>query len=137
MNSEAPSLPDQIVALLPKLMRFALKMVRAHREDAEDLCHDTLVKALANLDKFDGQSLSSWLYIMMRGLWIDRWRKRVRETDDPDGELAASLRVEPVQDIRLHVDDLGNAMEKLMPIHRSALMLSAIEDLSGEDNRAA
>jgi len=66
----------ELVRALPRLRRFALTLTR-NAADADDLVQDTCHKALAKRDmKPEGAKLESWLYTLMRNMWIDEVRKR-------------------------------------------------------------
>lgn len=87
MSSEA-SLADRIVALLPRLRRFALGLTRKP-DDADDLVQAAVERALSNLDRWkEGSRLDSWLFRIMQNLWIDQMRsQRSRGLDVGDAEL--------------------------------------------------
>ena len=69
-----------LVALLPRLRRFAHALSRS-RADADDLTQVTLERALRSRDQWRaGTRLDSWLYRIMRNLWIDTARARSRKT---------------------------------------------------------
>lgn len=60
-----------MVALLPKLYRFALGLTGI-KALAEDLVQDTIERAMRNLDRWqDGTRLDSWLYRMLQNLYLN------------------------------------------------------------------
>lgn len=92
------------------LLSFALKLT-TNREEAHDLVQETTLKALNNEEKFvDNTNFSGWMMTIMRNIFINNYRKRVRENtvvdvtedlyhlnvsqdsgiDTPDGAFAAS-----------------------------------------------
>src|SRR3989442_2931889 len=68
----------EVVALLPRLRRFARAITR-HREDADDLVQLAVERALLRLDQLQpGTRLDSWMFTIMKNAWIDEVRARVR-----------------------------------------------------------
>jgi RNA polymerase sigma factor (sigma-70 family) len=61
------------------LAAYAGKLTR-DRDDARDLCQDTLFKALANQSKFNDQgNIQSWLCTIMYNLFVNNYRRRKLE----------------------------------------------------------
>jgi RNA polymerase sigma-70 factor (ECF subfamily) len=84
-------LAAEMMSLQKMLFARALGLARSH-EDARDLVQDTFERALARRDQFvPGSSVRAWLLHIMRNLFIDRWRRRMREQakGEPFGELPA------------------------------------------------
>lgn len=60
------------------LRGYALKLTRA-TEDAEDLVQETMLKAFNNKEKFaPGTNLKGWLYTILKNLFINDYRKKVK-----------------------------------------------------------
>ena len=69
----------EIVAYMPALRSFAHTFHR-NATDADDLVQETLLKALANLDKFqEGTNLKSWMFTIMRNTFCTRAKLAKRE----------------------------------------------------------
>ncbi len=65
---------DGIVALLPRLRRFAAGLAR-DLTAGDDLCQMTIERALKSRDQWaEGTRLDSWMYRIMRNIWIDETR---------------------------------------------------------------
>lgn len=63
----------------PRLVHFLARSVGSV-EQAEDLAHDALARAIEKLDQYDGRSrFSTWLFTIGRRLAIDEHRKRKPE----------------------------------------------------------
>ncbi|HJV61545.1 MAG TPA: RNA polymerase sigma factor [Albitalea sp.] len=78
MNDPHDELRREMVALLPRLRRFARTITR-HREDADDLVQLSVERALLRLDQWrPGTRLDSWMFMIMKNAWIDEVRSRVR-----------------------------------------------------------
>jgi RNA polymerase sigma-70 factor, ECF subfamily len=61
------------------LFRFAFRLTR-NKEDASDLLQETSLKVLDNHDKFaEETNFKAWAYTLMRNIFINNYRKMVRE----------------------------------------------------------
>ena len=75
------SFEDGLTGLLPRLRRFAHALAR-NTADADDLTQATIERALRSRAQWEpGTRLDSWLYRIMRNLWIDTVRSRARKED--------------------------------------------------------
>lgn len=67
--------PD-LIALLPRLRRFARSLTRSVTE-ADDLVQEACLRALSRADQWDpSQPLDRWMFRITRNLWISEMRKR-------------------------------------------------------------
>ena len=78
-TSEAPqNIHEQIVALLPRLRRFARNLAR-NPHDADDVVQIAVERALTRLDQWRSDArLDSWMFKIVRNAWIDELRSRGR-----------------------------------------------------------
>src|SRR5215212_4002757 len=77
MTAQA-SFESELVAMLPRLRRFAHALSQ-NGTDADDLTQATVERALRSKAQWQhGTRLDSWLYRIMRNLWIDTVRSRAR-----------------------------------------------------------
>ena len=61
------------------LLRFAYKLT-SDREEANDLLQETSLKALDNEDKYmPDTNFKGWMYTIMRNIFINNYRKLVRD----------------------------------------------------------
>lgn len=68
----------ELLALQPNLLNFAYTLT-LNRDDAEDLCQDTALKALDNEDKYvDGTNFKAWIFTVMRNVFINNYRRASR-----------------------------------------------------------
>jgi len=99
--------------------------VAPHLPDyADDLVQETLLKAWAARDSFQpGTSIRSWTFVILRNVYLSEARRnRFRGDYDPDA--AERLLSQPAgQEDGLHMGDLRNAMMRLAPERREALLL--------------
>lgn len=73
------SFNNQLIAIQDELLRFAIKLT-ADRDDANDLLQETALKALHNEDKYLPETnFKGWMYTIMRNIFINNYRKVVRE----------------------------------------------------------
>jgi RNA polymerase sigma-70 factor (ECF subfamily) len=60
------------------LKPFAITLTR-DQEEAKDLFQETLYRALANVDKYNGgTNVKAWLYTIMRNIFINNYRRKAR-----------------------------------------------------------
>ena len=78
MSQQSPFI-NSVLALQANLKSFALKLTM-DKDAAHDLVQDTTLKALNNEDKFvDNANLKGWMLTIMRNIFINNYRKNVRE----------------------------------------------------------
>lgn len=124
------SFERELLALLPRLRRFALSLSRSPA-DGDDLCQAAVERALKSKSQWqEGTRLDSWMYRIMRNMWIDevRARRRRDKTFAPEEEGVAvgddgDRRIEQA----VEMSDVGRAMEKLPPEQREAIALVLVE----------
>jgi RNA polymerase sigma-70 factor, ECF subfamily len=123
----------ELIELLPSLRAFARSL--AHNPaQADDLVQDTLVKALANVDRFEpGTNLRAWLFTILRNHYYSQLRKSKREIEDADGKFAARLSSRPEQDGSIDLEDFKVAFAQLAPDHREVLTLVGASGCSYEE----
>jgi RNA polymerase sigma-70 factor (ECF subfamily) len=123
-------LQQQLVALLPRLRRFARALARdAH--DADDLVQLALERALARVDQVRPDAeLGAWMFGIVRNAWIDELRSRGRRARlFVPAELAEHMGVgsQPGHTELLAVEE---ALARLPEEQRSAVALVLIEGFS-------
>ena len=88
------SFRKDLLAVQEELLRFAYKLT-ADREEANDLLQETSLKALDNEDKFEPDTnFRGWMYTIMRNIFINNYRKIVREqtfVDQTDNQYHLSM----------------------------------------------
>ncbi|MFO1107128.1 MAG: sigma-70 family RNA polymerase sigma factor [Amaricoccus sp.] len=134
-EAQASVTKGEIVALIPALRAFARSLCRNHA-DADDLVQETLTKAIANLHRFTpGTRLKSWLFTIMRNAFCARLAKDRRrppakvDCDEPDASASP-------QEWRAHFTDFREALRRLPPQQREALLLVGMLGESYEDAAA-
>jgi RNA polymerase sigma-70 factor (ECF subfamily) len=128
-----PSVRDTILAAVPSLRAFAISLC-GNVDRADDLVQETLLRALANIDSFQpGTNMSAWLFTILRNLFRSEYRKRRREVEDTDGSYAESLKSQPEQNSRVEFQEFREALSKLPPDQREALILVGASGFSYEE----
>lgn len=73
------SFKKELISVQEELLRFAYKLT-ANREEANDLLQETSLKALDNEDKYiPNTNFRGWIYTIMRNIFINNYRKVVRD----------------------------------------------------------
>ncbi len=81
----------QLVALLPRLRRFARTLTR-NVHDADDLVQVAIERALTRAEQLQADApLAGWMYGIVRNAWIDEVRTRERHTRLLTPEVGESL----------------------------------------------
>ena len=129
---------DQLIAVLPRLRRFARGLAGA-ASDADDLVQAACERALAREHQFqEGTRFDSWMFRIVQTIWIDQLRARdVRKEDGDVAEdrLGSDAAVRGVE-ARLALAEVRNAVERLPPDQRTTLMLVTVEGLSYKEAAA-
>jgi RNA polymerase sigma-70 factor (ECF subfamily) len=122
---------DQLIAVLPRLRRFARGLTGSAVE-ADDLVQAACERALARQHQFqEGTRFDSWMFRIVQTIWIDQIRARdVRKEDGDTAERLGSD--EPVRRVeaRLALDEVRRAVDRLPPDQRIALLLVTVDGLS-------
>jgi RNA polymerase sigma-70 factor (ECF subfamily) len=122
---------EQLKAILPRLRIYALSLTR-DRDAADDLVHDTVIKALTGRHSFEpGTNLSAWVFRIQRNEFISGLR-RTRPTVPVDSVIAESLSHPAHQESRLVMREFMSAFGKLASTQREALLLAVLEGQSYE-----
>ncbi|MFD2184410.1 sigma-70 family RNA polymerase sigma factor [Rhodoplanes azumiensis] len=127
------SVRDAMLAAVPSLRAFAISL-SANVDRADDLVQETLLRAWANLDSFEpGTNMSAWLFTILRNLFRSEYRKRRREVPDSDGAYADSMKTQPEQASKVEFEEFREALGKLPPDQREALVLVGASGFSYEE----
>ncbi len=73
------SFKKDLLGIQDELLRFAYKLT-SDRDEANDLLQETSLKALDNEDKYEADTnFKGWMYTIMRNIFINNYRKIVRD----------------------------------------------------------
>lgn len=123
----------ELVALLPRLRRFGLALARS-QDRADDLVQAACERALrAEQSYTPGTRLDSWMFRIMRNLWIDEMRKA--KTQGPHDDVEESLNLvgdDGVRSVELRSETgaVEQAIQRLPEEFRSVLLLVCVDELS-------
>jgi RNA polymerase sigma-70 factor, ECF subfamily len=121
---------EQLVALLPRLRRFARTLAR-NPHDADDVVQLALERALTRIEQWRPDTkLESWMFGIIRNAWIDEVRARKRrdtvfapqEHGEHVGQETTSAQIDAMA--------MQTALAQLPEEQRSAVALVLIEGLS-------
>jgi RNA polymerase sigma-70 factor (ECF subfamily) len=117
-----------VLALVPRLRRFAVGLSRS-AADGDDLCQATIERALVNRGKWqEGTRLDSWMYTMMRNIWIDEARARQRRSQTFVAEEAgAGVGAVGAQESAVELGIIDRALARLPDEQREAVLLVMVE----------
>jgi len=123
----------ELVALLPRLRRFARSLTR-NADEADDLVQGALERALRNLSAWTpGTRLDAWMFRIMKNAWIDEVRSRtVRTRVFAPEEAGAAVGADGTGAMEAHLEAqaVRAAMEELPDEQRIAVSLVLIEGFS-------
>lgn len=119
---------DELLAYLPRLRRFAHALARS-AADAEDLLQASVERALLKRGQWEpGTRLDSWMYRLMRNLWIDIVRAETRRGETFIApEAGDSIGVPGGQEMAVELGKVAQAMRTLPLEQREAVALVVIE----------
>ncbi|WGF87223.1 RNA polymerase sigma factor [Marinivivus vitaminiproducens] len=124
---------QQIVALLPRLRRYALTLSRA-ADVADDLVQTACVRALSTRpDLDDGKRFEAWIFKVVRNLWLDLLRRRkVRGEEIDVGARDDLIVVQAEQDSerRMLLRSVATAMDDLPAEQREVVLLVCVEQVT-------
>ncbi|MCK8780900.1 sigma-70 family RNA polymerase sigma factor [Rhizobium sp. NTR19] len=125
-----PKVKAELIELIPALRKFARRF-HSSPTDVDDLVQDTLLKALANFDKFEeGTRLRSWLFTIMRNSFCTKFGVAKRERVGMDANIAERPAVPPVQEWVVRGHELEHAIARLPEHYRTAIDLIFIQGIS-------
>lgn len=111
------------------LKPFAIKLTR-DTEEANDLCQETLYKALSNQDKYSaGTNIRAWLFTIMRNIFINNYRKKARQKtvldySESENLLAANqVVVKNAAETTIGRKEIDKAIKELPEIFRIPFLL--------------
>jgi len=111
------------------LKPFAITLTR-DSEAAKDLFQETLYRALANKDKYSvGTNIKAWLYTIMRNIFINNYRRKVKQNTIFDSTPNDFL-INQTQSVvannaesTLRLKDIQEAVHNLPQIFRNPFLL--------------
>jgi RNA polymerase sigma-70 factor (ECF subfamily) len=124
---------QDLVALLPRMRRFALVLCRSPSL-ADDLVQGACERALANAGSFTpGTRFDAWAFRILRNHWIDHLRRSRTEGMNEDVTVQAHIigdaGEEPILN-KLLLAEIQQFINAMPPEQREVLLLVCVEDLA-------
>ncbi|WP_457091926.1 RNA polymerase sigma factor [Microvirga sp. P5_D2] len=124
---------QELVALLPRLRRFALVLCRSPSL-ADDLVQSACERALAHAASWTpGTRLDAWVFRILRNNWIDHLRRTRTEGMSEDvtvqTEIVGDRGEEPALS-KLMLAEVQQCINALPSDQREVLLLVCVEDLA-------
>ena len=129
---------DQLVAVLPRLRRFARGLTGSVVE-ADDLVQAACERALTREHQFqEGTRFDSWMFRIVQTIWIDQIRARDVRKEEPETEAERIGSDESMRraEARLGLAEVRQALGTLPAEQRTALMLVTVDGLSYKEAAA-
>jgi RNA polymerase sigma-70 factor (ECF subfamily) len=124
---------QDLVALLPRLRRFALVLCRSPSL-ADDLVQGACERALAHAESWTpGTRFDAWMFRILRNHWIDQLRRLKAEGMTEDVTTHPHLMGDPGEGpvlSKLALAEVQRAIDHLPPEQREVLILVCVEDLA-------
>jgi len=124
-----------IVALLPRLRRFAAGLTGSVQE-GDDVVQSACLRALERHHQWEpGTRLDSWMFRIIRNLWLDRgksaWNRLVRSDPDALAEIPDHSAGREIE-VRDELASARTAIAALPESQREVLLLVTVEGLTYE-----
>jgi RNA polymerase sigma-70 factor (ECF subfamily) len=137
MASELPFTGEALVALRPRLRRFALGLCGSV-DDADDLVQGAFERALQRTHQWQpGTRLDSWMFRIVQSIWFNQIRaRRVRDNHQQREALAHD---EPIDaghralEARITLQAVQERLAEMPEAQRAAMLLVAVEGLSYQE----
>ena len=108
---------------------FAIILTRDH-ESAKDLVQETMYRAIVNREKYNaGTNIKAWLYTIMRNIFINNYRKRIKQPiiiDPATNDFLAGLSQNVILNLaesRLKLKEIQTAIHYLPSIFKDPFVL--------------
>lgn len=134
---DAVRFAEELLDYVPRLRRFAHALAR-NPADADDLLQAAIERALARADQWQpGTRLDSWVYRIMRNLWIDTTRSSRRRAETfVAAEEGDHVGRTGDQEAVVELGNVARAMQALPPEQREAVALVVIEGFAYKEAAA-
>src|SRR5262245_33582597 len=130
-EGDRPAFAALVEAYWGRLYRWLYQLTR-DRHLAEDLAQETFLKAFAHLDRFRaGTNFRAWLFRIVHNSFANQHRAASRQRASLPDDLPAAQQGPAEQAVsRETLEGLAEAVGRLPPDFRAALLLRVEEDLS-------
>jgi RNA polymerase sigma-70 factor (ECF subfamily) len=135
-----PTLEDseraEMLQLIPALRAFAVSLTGS-TDAADDLVQETLVRAMARIETFEpGTNMGAWLFTILRNLVFSQSRQKRRDAAYRVACGQQSGKTHPEQHGKVELMQMRQALMRLPPEQREAIILVGASGLSYEEAAA-
>lgn len=127
------TIEPQLIALLPRLRRYAISLSRM-TDVADELVQTACERALAAHDSQSGAlRFDAWMFRIVRNLWYDRLRRqrsRGEEIEIGSRDDLVVVEGEAIPERRMLLAKAAAAIDRLPEEQRELLLLVCVEDVS-------
>ncbi len=124
-----PGFEELLLSNTGFLRPFAISLTR-DTEAANDLCQETLYKALANQEKYhSGTNIKAWLFTIMRNIFINDYRRKVKQKtflDSTPQEYLVNFKqamIPNAAESEMRVKEINKAIQQLPGIFKTPFLL--------------
>ena len=121
MTTSINNFQSDIIKISAAMRPFAYSLTK-DMDDAKDLVQETLFKALKYKDKFsEGTNIKAWLYTIMRNIFINNYRRKVKQNtlvDTSDNQFLINSTSNVVRnqgENNMIMKDISTAINELKP----------------------
>jgi len=130
---------QELLAMLPRLRRFAYGLTGS-ADSGDDLVQSACERALTRLHQWQpGTRLDSWMFRIMKNLWLDDTRAGWRREVVTSSEVLEAVRggdAEAESAVRLELGAVLDHISRLPDAQRTVLLLVSVEGLSYKEAAA-
>ncbi|MCG8508769.1 MAG: RNA polymerase sigma factor [Rhodospirillales bacterium] len=131
---------SQLIALLPRVRRFALGLSR-NTDEADDLVQAACERAISRSSQWQpGSRLDSWMFRIVQNLYYDRVRSQTRRRAVHEGLGVISAGAEDGEAMahnRLSIESVRRAVAMLPPDQKITILLVCVEGYSYKETAEA
>ncbi|MDQ6890044.1 MAG: RNA polymerase sigma factor [Bacteroidota bacterium] len=121
---------DQLLLINSDFLKpFAITLTRDN-ESAKDLIQETMYRAIANREKYNfGTNIKAWLYTIMRNIFINNYRKKIKQQvilDATPNDYLLDFNQVSISNLaqsRLNLKEIQHEVHQLPSIFRNPFLL--------------
>jgi RNA polymerase sigma-70 factor (ECF subfamily) len=133
MQCDHEDVRETVVSMMPA-MRALARLLTRNAAEADDLLQDSLVKALANIDRFEpGTNLRAWLFTILRNTFYNSMRRRQNEKMAIQSLSRHAVEQGANQEWRVQIGEVESDIGSLPDEQREAIILVGAVGLSYEE----
>jgi RNA polymerase sigma-70 factor, ECF subfamily len=127
----APDVRRELVALLPRLRRFALVLTRS-ADLADDLVQTAVLRALDHLDQCPAEMVDRWLFRILKTVWLNTQRSAAFRRTEPLEEHEDAWTSDGVREVeaKIALSEVWSAFLRLTSEQRETIHLVCVEGYS-------